>query len=137
MSINAVIDGIQDLVGAVTGIRAAPDEVPEKPSPGLFAIAYPGNGRLITGDPSGEMKGLHNITLEVITEAGDKQRAVLERLYPFGTSIPLALAADPTFGSSCDTFGEISYTFGNSPMYGEGWMGWIFTIQDIKTHDTY
>ena len=138
MSIENVIAGIQDLVRAVPGIRAAPEEVPERPAPGVFAIAYPSNGVINGGDPVGEMKSLHNINLEVIAPRTAKLRAVLEGLYPFCKSVPIALEEDPTFGGNCDTFGSISYTFNlASPMYGGDYMGWLFTINDVKTKDAY
>ena len=138
MSIENVIAGIQNLVRAVPGIRAAPDVVSEQPAPGVFAIAYPANGTIIGGDPAGEMKSLHNISLEIIAPRTAKLRAVLEELYPFCKSVPIALEEDPTLGSNCDTFGSISYTFNfASPMYGSDYMGWLFTIHDVKTKDAY
>lgn len=136
-SVGTVIAGIMDIVGAVTGIRSAPDEVPERAAPGLCAIAYPGAGEFVIGDPQGEMKGLHTVVLEILAPRKGLLRAVLKTLYPFGVSIPLALAADTTFGGAAHTFGAITYIFGNSPVYGEGWLGWIFTISGIKTNDTY
>lgn len=135
--LSDVISNIQGIVEQVVGVRSAPDMVPDLPSPGVMSVAYPDAGVFTIGAPQGNMEGLHNITLEVISPRGKKLRTVLAQLFPFGTSIPLALAADPTLGGLVSTFGDISYSFGASPLYGENWLGWVFSIQGIKMTDTY
>jgi len=64
-TLQAVIDQIQDEIGALSGIRAAPHEPPESMSAYPFAVAFVKSGNWTLGKPAGCMTGLHDIVVEL------------------------------------------------------------------------
>jgi hypothetical protein len=135
MSLIGIIQAIQDTVGAVTGIRAAPDYPPENLNSIFpFSVCYPESGTYTEG-PGGvsAYKALHNIKLQIHFGRADLPKSV-EAAIPYGDLIAKALLIDPQINDSCDTFDEILYTFG--PLaWGEPaipTIGWDFTLTNVK-----
>ena len=134
MSLVAIIAAIQDTVGAVTGIRAAPDYAPENIN-GIFpfSVCYPEGGTYDCGPGFGTYKALHNIKLQIHFGRADLPKS-LEASIPYGDAVAKALLADPTIDASCDTFDQVQYTFG--PLaWGEPviqTIGWDFTLTNVK-----
>ena len=129
-TIQDAIEGIQDLVGAVSGIREAPDYAPEGIRIFPFAVAYASAGSFEFG-VAGEMKGLHDIAVEIHV-ARKNMRTALKTAMGFSDAVPAAIMADPTLGGDVDTFGSISYTFG-AMNYGEmQTIGFRFIVTDVK-----
>jgi hypothetical protein len=134
MSLIGIIQAIQDTVGAITGIRAAPEYPPENLN-GIFpfAVCYPSSGEWGAGPGYGTYRTLHNIKLQIHFGRGDLPKSV-QAAIPYGDAIAKALLADPSIDASCDTFDTVSYTFG--PMsWGEpaiGTVGWEFTLTNVK-----
>ena len=130
-----IILAIQDTVGAVTGIRVAPDYAPAKLPPGVSSIALPSSGTF-DEDPSQVKKGLHDIRLFIMCPWGESNK-VLEFMIPFGDDVAYALLNDRTLGSTVSTFGKLSYVFGGinwatPPGMPADAIGFTFTISEIK-----
>jgi len=80
---------------------------------------------------AGEMKGLHDIAVEIHV-ARKNMRTALKTAMGFSDAVPAAIMADSTLGGNVDTFGSISYTFG-AMNYGEmQTIGFRFIVTDVK-----
>jgi len=137
--LDNIIKGVQDIVGAVSGIRCAPDYAPAKLPPGVSGIVLPANGTW-NERPSMVKQGLHNVNLFIMCPWADSQK-VLTLIIPFGDLIAGALLNDRDLGGSCETYEELSYTFGPinwnaGPGMPADAIGFTFTIGGIKHHDT-
>ena len=119
--------GVQDIVGALTGIRIAPD-VPADQSLGgdVTAFCYPstGNFELIT---VGRERGNHVLHLNVITPRR-ALRTDWARIIGLGDTIPRALLGDMTLGNTVIHINSIRYTFGTLEWGGQQEIGWQFEI---------
>lgn len=134
MALQDAIAKVQEIAGAVDGIRAAPEYVPEEINVFPFLVCYAGNGSYDFA-PAGVMKGLHNIILELHVARKDLPRDV-EKAMKYADNIPLAIMDDPTLGGTVSTIGVITYTFG---MLGYGTtetIGFRFMIQNVKVQTT-
>ena len=130
MALTDVLGGLQTLVAAVSGIKAAPTYMRDQLAPMPFCVAYPKSGTYEMG-ALGAYQVLHSIVLElhipfVSLEASEK--AALQ----YADTVPQAILADPTFGGTIDTFGGISYTFGMMRWGGFDTIGFRWTIEDVK-----
>ena len=130
-TIQDAIEGIQDVMLTVSGIKGAPDYPPEKLG-GLFplAITFASEGEWSDG-PAQSARALHNIIIEVHCARRDMQYDV-EKAVTFGDTVPLALIADRTLGGVVDTFGDITYRFGAMKYGDDQSIGWRFVVEDIK-----
>jgi len=142
-TLQAAITQIQALSAAVSGVRpnAAPDEPPDQISHFPFVACFPESGSYEGGNPAGQMRGLHNIVVELHVARQDVQRGYREAMR-FAKSLPNAwLAALGTASlNTISTFGTIRYQFGALD-WGVGenatqTMGFRFVIEDVKTQDT-
>lgn len=140
-TLQAAITQIQALTEAVPGVRAAPDEPPDQISHFPFVVCYPESGIYEGGNPAGQMRGLHDIVIELHVPRQNLARGYREAMR-FAKSIPNAIYA--ALGTSdlntISTTGAIRYTFGVLDWgTGEGatqTMGFRFVIEDVKTQDT-
>jgi hypothetical protein len=130
MTIVQAIAAIQDTVGAVTGIRVAPDYAPDNLSIFPASVVYPRTGTIDSG-PAGNMKALHNFVIEIHVDRMNLQKD-LARVIPFGDSIPEALLDDPTIDGTISTFGVIDYTFGPMTWGDIPTIGWRFVVNACK-----
>ena len=132
-TLQQAIDAIQDLMGALTGMRSAPDEPPEDMSVFPFCVAYASDGTWGGFGGAGGKKGLHTIIVEVHIQRSDLPRDVAAAM-AYSESVANALIGDPTLAGTVDTIvGDITYTFG-----GLGWaqapgslpntIGWRFQL---------
>ena len=126
---------IQTLVGAVTGIRAAPSYPPGKVSTFPVSLCFPGAGT-ITKEAGGAIRGLHQITLELHMDSQNKARAV-EKLNPLARLVYRTLLEGENFqlNGTVDTINEISYEFGPLGYDATDTIGYTFTI-DVKIRET-
>ena len=130
MTLQSAISAVQAIVGAISGIRKAPDYPPEQLNVFPFAVAYSGGGNWTFG-PAGDKRGLHNIVVEIHIQRKDLPRDVSTAM-GYSDSIPNNLMKSPTLSGTCDTFAGISYTFG-ALNYGETQtLGFRFTITGVK-----
>lgn len=125
------IKGVQDIVGAVSGIRAAPDEPPANMSMFPFAVAYASEGEWEMG-AIGTDKGLHQIVVEVHVTPNTNLARSIATAMPYGDLVGLALLADPTLGGAASTFGGVRYKFGVMRYGGKETMGWRFFLEGVK-----
>lgn len=134
MALQDAIAKVQDIAGAVSGIRAHPEYLPESINKFPFLVCYAGSGSFEIG-PSGVMKGLHNIILELhVSRQNLPQDA--KNVMQYSDSIPLALMADPTLGATVSTIGRISYTFGGMQYADQLTLGFRFTLEGVKLQTT-
>ncbi len=131
MGLQEAINGIQDAVGALDGVRKAPDYPPEQLNQFPFAVCWAAEGTFEYSTP-GVRKGLHVIELALhVARNGDLPREVALAM-PYIETVPDALMADPTLGGTVATIvGPITYEFG--PLgYGEkeqNTLGFLFRIR--------
>ena len=123
----AAIADVQGTVGALTGIREGPtypgDKLP--PLPSSFCFASSGEWKQ---QPAGYRTGLHTITLQIHWDRKDLARDVTKAM-GFCETIPNAIMADPTLGSTVSTVVDpITYTFGMMEWAGMQTIGWSFNI---------
>jgi hypothetical protein len=135
-----IIQAVMDIVGAVSGIREAPDYPPEQLSDFPFAVCFPGEGTHSFSVP-GERLFLGNVILEVHVSRVDLPVAVQNSI-GFGDTIPNALMKfTVTTGSlplngACDTFENVTQTFGELGWGDTQTLGYRFTITNIKARTT-
>jgi hypothetical protein len=122
---------IQDIIGAVTGIRAAPDYAPDSVKVYPTAIVLPGSGTYEL-NTTGEMKALHNPEAFIFVGGSTDLPKVLEAAYPVGDAVAKALLADTSLGATADTFASLAYVFGPIVWGGMEHIGWTFTINELK-----
>lgn len=127
------IGQLQAVVGAVAGIRRAPDTPPEKMSVFPFSVAYVTSGTWKIGPP--ELKtGLHNIVIEIhVSREQDLGRAI-EDVMEFSESVPNAIFSAFKAGTltALQTFDTLTYTFGPLGWAGIATVGWRFTLNTVK-----
>jgi hypothetical protein len=141
MTLATVIAAIQDTVGAVTGIRAAPDYAPDNIGVYPTAIAVPSSGTFDGLTPE-DMIGLHNIIVYIFVAPFVDLPKALEAAIPYGELVAKALFEDTSIDGSAETFEGLSYVFGeiiwgSSPQgTGMSHLGWTITINNVKIRTT-
>lgn len=131
-----VVAGVQDLVLTVSGIRLAPDTLPNTVQVFPAVLVYPSSGA-VTTNAAGFATELHTITVDLLTEASDWTRA-----YTQGTGlIDLLLRkieANPTLSNTVQTYGGLSYTFaGELELSGIKALRWSIQITGVKIINTW
>lgn len=132
-TLAAVIAGIQDVVGAVSGITLAPDIPPEQlPSGGVYALLYPAAGtyRFTTAD--GQEDGQHTLHLMIATPRVNL-RTDWARIIDIGDAVQLALLSSGTLSGAITQFDELRYTFGELEWGGQQLFGWRFEL-DVRLY---
>lgn len=131
-----IIQAVMDIVGAVTGIKEAPDYAPEQLSDFPFAVAWPGEGTHGSG-VVGERKFIGNVVLEVHVSRVDLPVAI-QNVIGYGDTIPNALLkfmitpGGLPLNGAADTFEDIQQTFGELNWGDTPTIGYRFTIRNIK-----
>ena len=133
-TLQQVIDQIQDAVGALSGIRAAPDEPPESLNVYPFALAYSRDG--FHEQRQGKMVGTHNIVVELHVARKDLARDIATAM-GYAKSVPDAIFAAQEDGSiaGASWLGRISYTFGPMAWAEQPTIGFRFVVEDVRTED--
>ena len=135
-TLQDAIDQIQDAVGAVSGIRMAPDEPAENWRVFPVAVCYAGSG-LWKISPVGVMKGIHDIVLNVFVARKELPRDV-KAVMGYAKSVPNAILSDFQDGTitGLEVIGDIEYTFGAIEWGGQPLIGFQYILRDCKTMDT-
>lgn len=121
-TIKQAVHAVQDVIGALTGIRSAPEYAPDKAPPLPFSVAWGSDGTFTFGAGYGSKLGLHTIIVEVHFERIYLPKAI-EFSTPFIDSVSTALmqtlisATKPS--DFPQTFENITYTYG-SMVWGQG-----------------
>lgn len=135
MSIKTAIEGVMDLVGAISGIRKAPDAPPEDMSVFPFAVAWPGetHHEYTAGSATSERLSLMTIVVQLhIARKVDLPREYATAI-PYADSIPNAIMGDVTLGGTAQTFGYIDASELQVMKWGEtDTIGFEFRIYDVK-----
>lgn len=134
-TLQLAIDQIQDEVGALSGIRGAPDEPPDSINVFPFAVCYARSGSYYIGPPD-VMTGLHTIVLELHVARKDLARDVATAM-GYAKSIPNAIYSALKDGSltAISTLGDIRYEFVPMTWAGQDTIGFRFYIEEVKTQD--
>jgi hypothetical protein len=134
-TLQAFVDQVQDAVGALSGIRGAPDEPPEQIAAFPFAVAYVRDGSY--EEKQGTLLGNHTVVVELHVARKDLARDVAAAM-GYAKSIPNAIYDARRDGSltSSSHLGRISYTFGPMNWAELATLGFRFVIEDVRTEDT-
>lgn len=135
-TLQQVIDEIQADLGALTGIRGAPDEAPEQINKFPFIVCYPLSGEWHSDIPGAKI-GLHTIAIALHVARKDMPRDI-QKAMAYAESIPNALLkvvatqSGDRFNNKIETFDRITYTFGSIGYGGTDTIGFVFQIQGVK-----
>jgi hypothetical protein len=135
-TLQQAIDAIQADLGALDGIRGAPDEAPESINVFPFVVCYPSSGEWRSDIPGAKI-GLHTITVELHVARKDLPRDI-QKAMAYSESIPNALlkavatTAGDRFAGTIATFDRITYTFGPLGWGGMETFGFRFQISGVK-----
>jgi hypothetical protein len=138
-TLQAVIDQVQDVIGAISGIRAAPHEPPDSISQYPFAVAFAKSGSWTFGNPTGQMKGIHDITIELHTGVRKDLARDVTTAMGYAKSVPNAIGKAQLITvslSALQAIGSMDYEFGPMAWNGIDTIGWRWTLRGIKTVDT-
>ena len=130
-TLQQAIDRVQALVGAISGIREAPDEPPETMAVFPFAVAYVTGGRW-DSISAGWAIGYHTIALELHVSRVDLPRDVQEAM-AYSESVANALIGDITLNDTVETITSINYTFGPIGWATVPTLGWRYEIEVKQT----
>jgi hypothetical protein len=132
MTLQAAITQLQTTLGAITGIRAAPEYPLDKASVYPVLDAYAGPGQYTAGEPAGMMKFLGSIIVDLHISLKDLPRDV-EKAMPYHDSIPNAILNDTTLSGTISTCGPVRTSGLIYMKYGEqDTIGIRFTIDNVK-----
>jgi hypothetical protein len=134
-TLQAVVKAIQSEVGALSGIRAAPEYMPEAPNVFPFAQAFVESGSYI--QRQGTMVGTHSVVVAVHVARKDLPRDI-EKAMEYAKSVPNAIIdamRKSNLGSTVSHFGNITYTFGPLQWGDVGTLGFRFVVEEIRTED--
>lgn len=132
MALATVVAAIQDVAGALAGIKAAPDHPPEAANQFPFSLAYPLR-ETVTGGPAGMMKRIVTIGCQIHCARQLLPRAV-EQATPYGDTFPAAIWADLKLAGTVNHVNEIRAEFGYMEYAGVKTIGWSFEI-DAKIEE--
>jgi hypothetical protein len=131
-TLNAICQAVQDIVGALTGIRMAPDVPGEQTSMSdVTAFCYPGTGRFELADTGGRGLAEHTLHLVIITPR-KHLRTDYARVSGLGDTVARALLAAPTLAGTVLNVNRVGYTFGALEWGGQTELGWSFDL-DVLT----
>jgi len=126
-SLVAICAAVQDVVGAVTGIRFAPDTPPEENAiSGVSGYCYPGTGSF-TEITTGRASGLHTLHLAILTPRRNL-RTDYARIVALGDTVPRALLSAGTLAGAVIQTNSLRYTFGELQWGGGAEFGWLFEV---------
>lgn len=136
-TLQGAIDQIQAVVGAVSGIKAAPDEPPDQINFFPFAVCYARTGRYSIGPPD-TMHGIHVLWLEIhVARGADRLDNDVAKAMAFAKSVPDAIFGAYKAGTltALEVIQGISYEFGPLDWGGAPTLGFRFIIEGVKTQD--
>jgi hypothetical protein len=130
--IQLAINEIQTAVSGVSGILKAPQNPPGNIG-NLWSVAYPSSG-VVTKVSYGFSKSLHDITLVIVSDITDMERAYA-KLTPYVDLIPKKLFDTLDVGTfvTIKTFGDITYSTGQIDWGGTLYWSVQFIIKEVKT----
>ena len=131
-TLSAICQAVQDVVGALTGIRMAPDiPADQTATADVTGFCYPGSGRFELADSGGHGIAEHTLQLIVLTPRRNL-RTDYARVIGLGDTVAKALLTDPTLNGTVLNIDRIGYTFGGLEWGGQSEFGWMFAL-DVRT----
>lgn len=132
MTLQAAITQLQTTLGALSGIRGAPEYPQENTSVFPFLVAYAGMGDFIAGEPAGMMKYLGSIIVDLHVARKDLPRDA-EKAMGYHDTIPNAILKDTTIGGTISTCGPVHVSGLIALKFGElDTLGIRFTVENVK-----
>lgn len=125
-TLGAIVAAVQDVVGAVSGVRFAPDVPPDGWPSGVCSLVYPAIGTF-TEITAGRESAEHTLHCLVAT-ARANLRSDWATVIGLGDSVPAALLKNATLSGVVLHDREIRYTFGELEWAGQQLFGWRFEI---------
>jgi hypothetical protein len=121
-----------EVIGAVAGIRDAPDQPPEQLGQDITAVVYSTEGRA-EFEATGWLTTYDQVTVGVFVPLNDLPRRN-EEMLPFRELIPTALFTALRSGdfSEVSNFDTITHRYGPFQWGGVDVFGYLFTISDVK-----
>lgn len=136
MSLQDAIEWVQEQALDITGVGAAPDNPSELAgSSTLFIVTYPASGEISCAS-SGWGRDFDNIQVLILTGRGDLSEA-MQRLEGWPHALARKIQADPTFNTTVATFENITYQFTETKWGGVDVVGYVMTINRVKTLTTF
>lgn len=130
-SLVAICAAVQDVVGAVTGVRFAPDTPPEQSAiSDVVGYCYPGTGSF-TEITAGRAAGRHTLHLVILTPRRHL-RTDYARIIGLGDTVPRALLSAGTMSGVVLQIDAIRYTFGQQEWGGQSEIGWMFELDTLS-----
>ncbi len=127
-----VCEAIQDVVGAVSGVRVAPDAPPEQSAiGGVAAYVYPRTVRYVEST-DGVAEGQYTLHLAVITPRRHL-RTDYARINEIGHTIAMALLNSRTLSGTVLQIAELRGEFGALEWGGQAGEGWLFEIDVLAS----
>lgn len=131
---ESAISEIVNVLRTVDGINQVPLNPPSVVSVETFGLVYPGNGKYTAGAPTGTKRGLHNISVDILTKNIDPARCIA-KMKPFIDTVSTALGKQiaydsdgnpgPQFNHTIETFDDLDYNmiltpadYGGVPVLG-------------------
>ena len=109
VSLYNAAKAILDVALTLSGIRNAPDAIPEQAGVFPFVACFPHEGRWVK--EFSKVGGLHTLILELHLERDPLPQAY-ELAMGYAETVPVALYADITLGGTVETITQIRYEFG-------------------------
>lgn len=140
---ESAIEEIITVLRTVDGIENVPLNPPSVMSYKTFGLVYPANGTYTAGAPTGTKRGLHNISIDILTVNIDPARCIAQ-MKPFLDTVSMALSrqvsydsdgnAGGQFNHSIETFVNLDYTMVLTPADygGVPVLGIHFTMNQAK-----
>jgi hypothetical protein len=128
--IEDLTNAVVTILRAIPGIQQVPVDPPDTVSVSTFCLVFPLSGS-VTNSPIGTKMSLHNIAVDIVTKRTDQARD-MARIKPFIDLIATALLADPTFGATIQTYGNLTYDYFTDEYGGVPILGYRFQINAAK-----
>lgn len=133
-SLQAAIAEVQDLIGDITGIAAAPENPNDAPSGQWpLSIAFPRGGSF-EGGGAAQVVGYHTIVVQLHYARTDLARAYAA-IVPYLEEIAAVVLDDPTLAATVTTVTAFRHSFGGMIYAAIDTIGWQFEI-DVKIRYT-
>jgi hypothetical protein len=129
-TINAVLSTLQTAVGAVSGVKFAPDDPPEDAGDFPFMVTYFEAFRAVLNTPE-DFRALYDVTIELHVARKDLPEDV-NTLLPYAETV-LNVIFKTMRDNSYAYEGEITGSFGVLPRWGDTQsIGFSWTIGGVK-----
>lgn len=136
--IAEIINALREVEG-IDNVPLNPGSVMSYPT---FGLVYPGNGTFVAGAPTGTKRGLHNISVDVLTKNIDFARCIRE-MKPYIDTVSMRFTREVSYDSdgtpggqfnkTMETFSDITYAWVPMSDYGGvAVIGLHFSLNNVK-----